>query len=115
MRTLPIPAAPMRPSRDLGAWRRTPTGHFVFETVKPGPVGNGHAPHITLIIFARGGQNHLYTRIYFADEAVANASDPVLVSVPADRRDTLIATRSSGGYRFDIRIQGDRETVFFDV
>jgi protocatechuate 3,4-dioxygenase, alpha subunit len=89
-------------------------GIFTFETVKPGAIGDGQAPHVTVILFARGGQNHLYTRIYFADEA-ANASDPVLASVPEDRRDTLIAKRDGNGYRFDIRLQGGAETVFFDV
>lgn len=90
-------------------------GVFTFDTVKPGAIGDGQAPHITLILFTRGGQNHLYTRIYFADEAVANAADPVLAAVPGDRRETLIARRDGAGYRFDIRVQGDDETVFFDV
>ena len=90
-------------------------GRYVFETIKPGAIGDGQAPHITLTIFARGGQNHLYTRIYFSDEADANATDPVLASVPADRRSTLIARRVEGGYTFDIRLQGGDETVFFDV
>ena len=90
-------------------------GVFAFDTVKPGAIGDGQAPHATLIIFARGGQNHLYTRIYFEDEAAANAEDPVLASVPADRRSTLIARREPGGYRLDIRLQGEGETVFFDV
>jgi protocatechuate 3,4-dioxygenase alpha subunit len=62
---------------------------------------------------------HAFTRLYFSDEAQANARDPVLASVPAERRDTLIARReaSAGGvvYRFDIHMQGDRETVFFDA
>ncbi len=90
-------------------------GVFTFDTVKPGAIGDGQAPHITLILFTRGGQNHLYTRIYFADEATANARDPVLAQVPADRRATLMARRDGPGYRFDIRVQGDGETVFFDV
>ncbi len=90
-------------------------GRYVFETIKPGAIGDGQAPHVTLTIFARGAQNHLYTRIYFADEGDANARDPVLTSVPADRRDTLIARPVDGGYTFDIRVQGGDETVFFDV
>lgn len=90
-------------------------GVFAFDTVKPGAIGDGQAPHVTLIIFARGGQNHLYTRIYFDDEAGANAKDPVLQSVPEDRRGTLIARKVAGGYRHDICLQGDSETVFFDV
>jgi protocatechuate 3,4-dioxygenase alpha subunit len=90
-------------------------GEYLFETIKPGAIGDGQAPHVTFIIFTRGGQNHLYTRVYFPDEADANARDAVLRSVPADRRDTLVARRLDGGYRLDIRIQGDGETVFFDV
>lgn len=91
------------------------TGVFRFDTVKPGAIGDGQAPHLTLIIFARGGQNHLFTRVYFEDEAAANAADPVLQSVPADRRGTLVARKEPGGYRLDIRLQGEGETVFFDV
>ncbi len=90
-------------------------GHYVFETVKPGAIGDGQAPHITFIMFTRGGQNHLYTRVYFPDEADANARDTVLKSVPADRRGTLIAVKTEHGYRLDIRVQGGDETVFFDV
>ena len=84
----------------------------------PDPDGKPQAPHMLLAIFARGMLLHLYTRIYFDGEA-ANAADPVLALVPADRRATLIAAREPGSgnavYRFDIRLQGDNETVFFDV
>ena len=104
---------------------RCPTdakGVFWFETVKPGavpaPDGKPQAPHIVLAVFARGLLTHLYTRLYFSDEA-ANASDPILKLVPADRRDTLIAKKETQAgktfYRFDIRLQGEGETVFFDV
>ena len=66
----------------------------------------------------RGILTHLYSRIYFSDEA-ANATDPILKLVPAERRDTLIAKRAAGGngavYKIDFQIQGDRETVFFDI
>lgn len=96
-----------------------PQRRFIFDTVKPGAVGDGQAPHIGLIVTARGVPNHLYTRLYFADEEEANARDPVLGSVPAARRDTLLATPADGVggavYRFDIHLQGPRETVFFDV
>lgn len=96
-----------------------PDHTFTICTVKPGPPGDDEAPHLTLIIFMRGGLNHLYTRVYFDDEASANASDPVLSSVPEPRRDTLIARREDTVdgtmYRFDIHMQGARETVFFDV
>ena len=94
-------------------------GCFVFNTVKPGAVGDGQAPHLNLIVFMRGVLLHCYTRLYFADETDANAKDPVLLQIPTERRDTLIARRDNqpGGvvYRMDIHMQGDRETVFFDV
>ena len=96
-------------------------GGYAFDTIKPGtvpdPDGKPQAPHIVLAIYARGMLLHLYSRIYLDGEA-ANAADPVLALVPADRRATLIATRQPGGnavYRFDIHLQGDKETVFFDV
>jgi protocatechuate 3,4-dioxygenase alpha subunit len=95
-----------------------PEKRFVFDTVKPGAVDDRQAPHVNVIVFMRGLLSHLYTRVYFADEA-ANARDPVLLSVPQDRRATLVARRDDSGgvpvYRFDIHMQGDKETVFFDV
>ena len=63
----------------------------------------------------RGLLTHVYTRIYFEDEAQANAADPVLSAVPADRRNTLIARRDGNTYRLDIHMQGENETVFFEV
>ncbi len=98
------------------------SGGFAFHTIKPGPVpgpdGKMQAPHVVFAIFSRGMLRQVYTRMYFPDEA-ANAGDPILALVPADRRATLIATRPERGgqtvYRFDIRVQGDGETVFFDV
>lgn len=96
-----------------------PDGSYVIHTVKPGPSGDGQAPHLVLIVFLRGGLNHLYTRLYFDDEADANATDPVLSTVPGPRRETLVARRedtaNGAAYRFDIHMQGPRETVFFDV
>src|SRR3954466_12980358 len=95
-------------------------GNYSFETIKPGavpdPDGKPQAPHILLAVFGRGMLRHLYTRIYFSDEA-GNAADPVLTVVPADRRATLTAVREAGKpvYRLDLRLQGDNETVFFDV
>ena len=101
---------------------RTPTnesGSFSFVTIKPGPVpdlsGRSQAPHVLVSILARGILTRLITRIYFDDEP-ANDTDPVLGLVPVERRPTLIARRNADGrYRFDIRLQGDNETVFFDV
>lgn len=93
-------------------------GVFFFETVRPGalpgPAGATQAPHLGVSVFGRGVLVRLMTRIYFSDEA-ANATDPVLALVPAERRDTLIAKRDAAGvFRFDIRLQGEGETVFFD-
>ena len=103
---------------------RTGTGteaenRFVFNTIKPASADGTSAPHIAVIIFMRGLLSHAYTRLYFEDEQEANAQDPVLASVPENRRASLIARREDGPdgthYRFDIHMQGDRETVFFDV
>ena len=99
------------------------SGVYWFETIKPGPVpGSGdflQAPHINVIVFARGMLLHAFTRIYFQDEP-ANTSDPVLSRIEDKaRRATLIARREESVgkivYRFDIRLQGENETVFFDM
>ena len=94
-------------------------GTYWFRTVKPGPTGSAAAPHMCVAVFARGMLNHAFTRIYFSDEAAANAVDPLLSSVESDRRETLVAARIDGRdiatYEFNIRLQGDRETVFLDV
>jgi protocatechuate 3,4-dioxygenase alpha subunit len=94
-------------------------GTYELLTVKPGRVLNRdgvlQAPYIAVTLLARGMLNRVVTRIYFADEASANAEDPVLARVPADRRSTLLAQSDPDGYRFDIRLQGPGETVFFDV
>ena len=96
-----------------------PENRFAFETVKPGSPDGTQAPHVNVIVLMRGLLLHTYTRIYFADEAEANARDPVLAALPPERRATLIAPRSATPrgpvYRFDIRMQGERETVFFDA
>ncbi len=110
-------------------WGRTgtdfTTGLYEFETVKPGAVigrrgYNPMAPHVNIWLVARGINIGLATRMYFADEAALNEADPVLRMIePAIRRETLLARREDRGgsavYVFDIRLQGDRETVFFDV
>jgi protocatechuate 3,4-dioxygenase alpha subunit len=99
-------------------------GRFAFTTVKPGAVPfdaeRQQAPHISIAVLGRGLLNHLYTRLYFDDEP-ATASCPVLGRVPAERRATLVARRASDatdgaiGYRFDVVLQGEGETVFFDI
>ncbi|MBT8490096.1 MAG: protocatechuate 3,4-dioxygenase subunit alpha [Deltaproteobacteria bacterium] len=98
-------------------------GNYWFETIKPGsvpgPDNKAQAPHINVIVFARGMLSHAFTRIYFEDEA-ANQKDPVLMSIenPA-HRNTLVARREEADgviiYRFDIRFQGENETAFFDA
>lgn len=92
---------------------------FVFQTVKPGANAPGEAPFIGVIVTMRGLLLHTFTRVYFSDEAKANAEDAVLAQVPAERRSTLVAQRSEEGglvtYTFDIYMQGEKETVFFDV
>lgn len=94
-------------------------GTYEMFTVKPGSVpgvdGGLQAPHIDVTLFARGMLDRVVTRLYFDDEPEANASDPVLQRVPAERRHTLLAQPSSDGYTFDIRLQGPGETVFFDI
>lgn len=96
-----------------------PENRFFFDTIKPASIDGTQAPHINVIVFMRGILVHAFTRLYFSDEAAANARDPVLASVPADRRETLIAhlTATPAGtvYRFDIHMQGAKETVFFDT
>ncbi len=97
-------------------------GYYWFETIKPGPVPFApqaeQAPHLNVVVFARGLLNHLSTRMYFPNEAT-NDADPVLRLVPEDRRATLVARRIPGDgrtvYRFDIVLQGEEETVFFDL
>lgn len=113
---------------DFRGWGRAcsdfQSGVYAFDTVKPGPVegrdGRLMAPHINFWIVARGINTGLNTRMYFSDEEAANASDPVLKLIEWEvRRKTLIARREERDgavvYRFDIRIQGEEETVFFDI
>ncbi len=98
-------------------------GEYRFETVKPGRVVGADARlqerHLGVSVCARGMPSHAYTRIYFSDEAEANAEDAVLNAVEPGRRQTLIAVREETPgatlYRFDVRLQGDEETVFFDA
>lgn len=100
------------------------SGLYRFDTIKPGPVpdrqGREMAPHVSLWIVARGINLGLHTRMYFSDESARNATDPVINSIEwAGRRKTLIADRQMRDgaivYRFDIHLQGEHETVFFDI
>jgi protocatechuate 3,4-dioxygenase alpha subunit len=113
------PADPRGSNNTFKGFGRCGTGtdpqfRFWFETIKPGKV-DGQAPHLNVIVSMRGMLLHAFTRIYFPGEP-ANATDKVLNAVPPGRRETLIATRLGGNvYRFDIHMQGDKETVFFDA
>jgi protocatechuate 3,4-dioxygenase alpha subunit len=119
--------------RGFGRCPTAADGSFRIVTLKPGPLpapdGGAEAPHLDVSVFARGLLDRVVTRLYFPDEQAANAADPVLASVDAGRRDTLIARADPADpaeptdplagpatvLRFDIRLQGDGETVFFDV
>lgn len=116
------PADPRGTSTSFRGFGRCGTdaeGRFRFRTVKPGalptPDGATEAPHINVTVLARGLLNRVVTRIYFPDEQEANTADPVLSTVDSRRRGTLIAAADPGGYQFDIRLQGDDETLFFTV
>ncbi|HJS19106.1 MAG TPA: protocatechuate 3,4-dioxygenase subunit alpha [Anaerolineales bacterium] len=103
--------------RGFGRAQNEDGGAYEFYTIKPGG-RDGRAPFINLHLFARGMLLHAQTRIYFADEP-ANATDPVLLSVPVERRATLLVRLEEEGkipvYRFDIHMQGEQETVFFEL
>lgn len=116
----------MRGTADVNftGWGRCPTdmetGEYAFETIRPGRVpykdGRLMAPHVTLWIVARGINIGLQTRLYFADEETANAEDPVLQRIEhRNRVPTLLASREGSAYHFDIHLQGEKETVFFDI
>jgi len=118
----PVPDALLeiwQPATGFGRARTDSDGAFSFTTVKPGPVpapdGRMQAPHFNVTVFARGLLRHLVTRMYFPDETQANAADPVLNLVEPARRETLIAEDCGGVLHFDVRLQGERETVFFAI
>jgi protocatechuate 3,4-dioxygenase, alpha subunit len=117
------PDDPRGPSGSgFGGFGRCPTdaeGRFQIVTLKPGALGDGQAPHIDVSVFARGLLDRVVTRIYFPDELAANAADPVLSTITDDRlRATLVAVPDADEaavLRFDIHLQGEHETAFFDV
>ncbi|EFL26260.1 protocatechuate 3,4-dioxygenase, alpha subunit [Streptomyces himastatinicus ATCC 53653] len=91
----------------------TPTAHWSARTLRPGAPA---APYISVCVHARGLLHHLYTRLYFPENARLNAADPLLAALDPARRETLVATAEPqpGTYRFDIRLQGEGETVFLE-
>jgi protocatechuate 3,4-dioxygenase alpha subunit len=101
-----------RPDFGWGRSRCDAGGGYSFTTSKPGSV-DGQAPHLTMLVFARGLLKPVLTRMYFPDEEEANARDPVLSAV--DDPTTLVARSVADGLEFDVRLQGDGETVFFAV
>jgi len=98
----------------FGRVETDPEGRFALTTIRPGSIGAPNAPHIGLIVFMRGLLTHTYTRIYFPEDAAQHATDPLLSVVAKERVATLIAVREADGYRFDIRMQGEGETVFLE-
>ncbi len=122
----PVPDAMVETWQANGDGRRfarcatEPDGSYAILLVKPnavpGPGGGTQAPHLAMSVFARGLLDRVVTRVYFDDETAANATDAVLALIDdPDRRDTLIAVSDDDGYRFDIRLQGDGETVFLAI
>jgi protocatechuate 3,4-dioxygenase, alpha subunit len=119
----PVPDGVIETWQADGRFARCPTdadGEWEIVTVKPPPVptrdGTPQAPHLVVSVFARGLLDRVITRIYFDDEDAANATDPTLAAVESDRRRLLVAeAQGDGSYRFDIRLQGDDESVFFAV
>ena len=122
------PAAPAVASfRGFGRCTTDAAGRYQILTLRPGPLpaprGGTEAPHLDVSVFSRGLLDRVVTRIYLSDETEANAADPVLASVDAGRRQTLIATAEgsdaagpgTAAFSFDIWLQGEHETVFFDV
>jgi protocatechuate 3,4-dioxygenase alpha subunit len=107
------------PSVGFGRTRTDPEGAFHVIGRKPessqGPGVRRQAPYLNVTVFARGLLRHLVTRMYFPDEAEANNSDPVLNTVEPERRRTLIAAANGNVLHFDIRLQGENETVFFAI
>lgn len=110
------PGSLLRDGYTFTGWGRAATdnvGHYTFTTVNPGPTEPGAAPFIAMVVFARGLMNRLVTRVYLPEGPDSLAADRLLQSVPQDRRSTLVAEREQdGSLRFDVRLQGEGETVF---
>jgi protocatechuate 3,4-dioxygenase, alpha subunit len=114
------PASGRTGFRGFGRCATDAEGRWAVRTVKPGPLpvpgGGVEAPHLNVSVFARGLLNRLVTRIYFPDEAEANAADPVLASIPDPAaRARLVAVAEGDRLRFDLHLQGDQETPFLAI
>ena len=114
----PVPDALLELSQQSGSftgWGRAATdqdGRYSFTTVTPGPHQPGAAAYFAVTVFARGLLDRLFTRVYLPGDDAVLGADPVLAALPADRRATLVAVPDGAGYMFDVRLQGERETVF---
>ena len=111
----PRPGSLHRDGYTFTGWGRAATdntGRYSFTTVRPGPTSEGKLPFFAIAVFARGLTNRLFTRAYLFASPDAIAADPLLGSLPADRRRTLIVTEDGDELRFDVRLQGQEETVF---
>ncbi|MGJ9412863.1 protocatechuate 3,4-dioxygenase subunit alpha [Aeromicrobium sp. CF4.19] len=113
-----VPQRPGSLRRDgwtFTGWGRASTddaGHYSFTTLRPGATEPGRAPFFLVTVFGRGVMNRLFTRAYLPEDTDGLADDPLLSSVPPERRGTLIASAEPAGYRFDVVLQGEAETVF---
>lgn len=109
------PGSWLRDGFTFTGWGRAATdneGHYSFSTVAPGSTATGTAAWFALTVFARGLLDRLFTRVYVPGDDALLAADPLLASLPVERRSTLVAERDEAGYVFDVRLQGDGETVF---
>lgn len=113
----PVPDAVVeawdRTARRWGRCGTDPAGAYRLVSARPRPGAEGEAPHLALLVFARGLLKPVLTRMYLPDEDAANAADPVLSELDSGERSTLVAQPDGDGLRFDIRLQGERQTVFF--
>jgi len=112
---LQVPGSFRRDGWTFTGWGRASTrddGEYAFTTLRPGPTEPGAAPFFAVTVFARGLLNRLFTRAYLPEDGEALAGDRLLSSLAPQRRSTLVTTADEHGYRFDVRLQGDAETVF---
>ena len=114
-RIVSAPGSLRRDGYTFTGWGRAATdntGRYSFTTVRPGATASGRLPFFAVVVFARGVTNRLFTRVYLPAAPEALAADPLLGALPVDRRDTLVAVDRGGELEFDVRLQGEDETVF---